>query len=359
MKKLLLLSLFLILAITIIAIVVSGGTSVSAGPSHALWWPVQSVDTMKYSRDTALAEINNPAFDSVIDTQVKAIAGTGATHVSIATPYDEQFIPILTRWVMAARKYHLNVWFRGNFSGWEGWFGYAKITRDQHLQMTVAFIKNHPDLFADGDIFTPCPECENGGPGDPRQTGDVAGFRQFMITEYQAAQKAFNDQHLQVASNYASMNGDVVRLIMNRTTTIAMGGLVVVDDYVSSPDKLVTDIKQIADISGGQVVLGEFGAPIPDINGSLTDQEQAAWLDQALNLLSAAPQISGLNYWTGVGSSTAIWNDDGSPKPAVNVLTHYFKPDQFTGFIKNSLDEPLPSARIFYHQRAYSADADR
>jgi hypothetical protein len=329
-----------------------------ASSSHATWWPVQSIDTMKYSRDTAREKLADPGFDTVIDSQIKNIAATGATHVSIATPYDEEFIPFLKRWVMSARKYNLKVWFRGNFSGWEGWFDYPKITQSDHLQKTENFIKTHKDIFIDGDIFTPCPECENGGPGDPRKTGDVQGFRKFMTEEYQLTQNAFNQIHLQVASNYASMNGDVAKLIMDKQTTISMGGLIVIDHYVATPEKMVSDIKEIANDSGGQVVLGEFGVPIPDIHGNLTDLEQSEWLERTLNLLSQTAQVSGLNYWVNVGGSTELWTNNGFPKKSVEVLTRYFKPDQFTGFVKNSLGQPISGARIFYHQRYYSTDLE-
>lgn len=342
----------------VVFVIIFHPAPVFAVSTHATWWPIQSIDTMKYSRDTAREKLNNSAFDSVIDSQIRNIAATGATHVSISTPYDEEFAPFMHRWVALARKNNLKVWFRGNFSGWEGWFDYPRISREDHLKKTVEFIKTYSDIFEDGDIFTPCPECENGGPGDPRQTGDLNGFRNFMTGEYQATQKAFNQIGIQVASNYASMNGDVARLVMDRPTTVSMGGLVVIDHYVSTPEKLVSDIVELANNSGGQIVLGEFGVPIPDLNGNMTDVEQADWLERALNQLSQTPQISGLNYWVNMGGSTHLWTDAGMPRKAVEVITHYFKPDQFTGFVVNSLSQPISGARIFYHQRYYSTDSD-
>ena len=36
----------------------------------------------------------------------------------------------------------------------------------------LAMIEKNPDLFQNGDIFTACPECENGGPGNPNHTGE-------------------------------------------------------------------------------------------------------------------------------------------------------------------------------------------
>lgn len=74
-------------------------------------WEVRSIDTVKYSRDLASEKLEDPSFDEVIDLQVKNIAQTGATHVAIGTPYDPKFLPFLRKWVSAARKNRLNVWF--------------------------------------------------------------------------------------------------------------------------------------------------------------------------------------------------------------------------------------------------------
>ena len=135
------------------------------------FFQVQSIDTMKYSRDTAREKLKDVKFDEVIDAQIKNIAATGATHVSLGTPYDEEFLPFLKRWVAAARKYGLKVWFRGNWSGWENWFDYPKFKDGKvHSEKTKKFILENSNLFEDGDVFTACPECENGGPGDPRIT---------------------------------------------------------------------------------------------------------------------------------------------------------------------------------------------
>src|SRR5260221_5347891 len=99
-------------------------------------WQVRSIDTMKYSRDRSRQALDDLAFNKVIDKQISLIAKTGANYVAIDTPYDLEFLPILKRWVVVARRYHLHVWFRGNFSGWEGWFGYAKMSQHDHLKKT-------------------------------------------------------------------------------------------------------------------------------------------------------------------------------------------------------------------------------
>jgi hypothetical protein len=347
------LSLILVCLISLLVIFFPAHTSAQ---TSATWWPVQSIDTMKMSRDSARAHLNDVEFASQIDIQIKHIADVGATHVSIDTPYDEEFFPYLKTWVDTARRYNLKVWFRGNWAGWEGWFNYQRIGRDEHLQKTVNFINLHHDIFQSGDIFTACPECENGGPGDPRKNNDVVGHRQFLLTEYQAITTTFSKYHLQVAANYVSANADVARLVMDKDTTTALGGIVVIDHYVATPKQLSTDIKDIADQTGGKIVLGEFGAPIPDINGNMTGDSQAEWIDEALSELTELPQLVGVNYWVNTGGSTEIWNEKNQPLPAVAVIAKYFHPEVYSGWVKNTLGIPLGNATVIYRNHTYNTD---
>lgn len=310
------------------------------------WWSVQSIDTMKYSRDPSREKLGDPSYDKVIDDQITKIAATGATHVAIATPYDDEFIPMLRRWVASARSHGLHVWFRGNFSGWEKWFNYPSISRDEYKAKTEAFIRVHADLFADGDIFSPCPECENGGPGDPRRVGDVVGYRAFLKSLYDISTKGFIEIGKKVESGYFSMNGDVARLVMDPETTKALGGKVVIDHYVASPAKLRDDLVDFAKRSGGKIVLGEFGAPIPDIHGKMSEAEQAKWIDEALAAISTVPEVIGVNYWTNTGGSTQLWDESGHERLAVGVLTKYYTPRTAIGVITDELDRPIAHASV-------------
>lgn len=288
-------------------------------------WRIRSIDTMKFSRDLARIDKNNFSFDKTIDLQIKAIADTGANYVAIGTPYDVEFTPFLLRWVKTARKYGLHVWFRGNFSGWEGWFGYSEISRSEHQQMLKTFILENENLFEDGDIFTSCTECENGGPGDPRQTGDVSGHRQFLIDEYIIGKEAFNVIGKQVSTNYFPMNADVASIIMDSSTTEIFGGIITIDHYVASTQDFDNTIRDLVNSSGGRIVIGELGAPIIDVHGTMTEDEQAKWISDLLTILQKNPDIIGINYWTSFGGSTEIWKKDGSPTQAVNVITNFFK----------------------------------
>ena len=287
-------------------------------------WNLRAIDTVKYSRDIAREKLSDPTFYEEIDLQMKNIAETGASHVAIGTPYDAEFLPFLRQWVNSARKYRLNVMFRGNLSGWEGWFDYKGITREQHIAGIESFIVNNQDLFQDGDIFSSCTECENGGPGDPRMNGDVKGHREFLIKEYNMMKSTFKKINKDVDANYFSMNGDVARLVMDKETTKALDGLIVIDHYVDSVKKLDEDISEIAEDSGGKVVLGEWGAPIPDINGKMTEAEQALWVADAFKTLEKNNDLVGINYWTHMGSSTQMWNDDNSARDVVEIVKIYF-----------------------------------
>lgn len=311
------------------------------------YWEFQSIDTMKYSRDLAKEKLLDANFDDEIDAQIKSIASTGATHVSIATPYDEEFLSFLRRWVRSARKYNLKVWFRGNWSGWEGWFGYEKnMSFDSHINKSVAFIKAHPDIFENGDYFTPCPECENGAAGDPRQTGKVNEYRAFLIDETAKTKDAFDSVGKNVATNLLSMNKDVASLIMDKETAQAVGGVITIDHYVPNPDQLNKDIDQLSQKTGAKIILGEFGAPIPDLTGALDEDAQARWLDQAFQGLIRSDKLIGLSYWTNKDGSTLLWNKDNSPRKSVSVVTKYFKPRQIFGFVKNDLGMSLDNVEI-------------
>ncbi len=348
--------IFIVIAVFILLkLLFSFGKSESENKRVTLW-EFQSIDTMKYSRDVAQEKLNDLTYDEIIKQQVEDIAATGATHIGIATPYDEEFYPFLKRWVNEARRNNLNVWFRGNWSGWEKWFEYEKIDRKKHIEKTRNFILNNPGLFVDGDVFSACPECENGGPGDPRQNGDIEGHRKFLVDEYKVTKNAFQAIGKDVDSNYNSMNGDVARIIMDSATTHALDGIVTIDHYVSSPEKLADDIKSISKSSGGKIVLGEFGVPIPDINGKMSEQEQSDWINKALLKLSEMPEVVGISYWVNTGSSTALWSEDGAERKAVEILRSAFKAPIARVIVKDSSGSIVKNANLNLNGRHYVSD---
>lgn len=293
-------------------------------------WEFRSVDTVKYSRDVAGQMLDKPEFDSVIEQQTADIAALGATHIALGAPYDQKYAPFLARWVKAARENNLKVWFRGNFSGWENWFGFKRIDREEHKKLLREFIINNPYLFEDGDIFTSCPECENGGPGDPRLNGDSEGHKKFLIEEYKISNESFGKIGKKVNSGFYSMNYDVAKLIMDKETTQALGNVVVIDHYIKNAAEVAKDGKEIAEMSGGKVILGEFGAPIPDIHGDMTEAEQSKWIETVLAEAAKTDEIIGVNYWVNVGGSTGLWNDDGTRRKAADTIRAFYTTTKLT-----------------------------
>jgi hypothetical protein len=321
-------SFFLVLSLILFSILGIYLFIQSYGPSTSKTktpdkWQIRSIDTMKNSRDLARLKLDDRGYDREIDSQISKIALTGANYVAIGTPYDEEFIPYLRRWVQAARRHGLNVWFRGNFAGWEGWFDYPKIDKPTHTQKTKQFIENNPYLFENGDIFTSCPECENGLKlqHDPKS---ISEHRTFLIEQYNVSKQAFESIGKNVKTGYFSMNGDLARAVMDQETTRAVGGVVVVDHYVKSPKQLANDIQDFANRSKAKVMLGEFGAPIPDIHGKMTENEQNEWISEALMQIADIPDLIGLNYWVNTGGTTALWTETGREKPVVKTLRDYY-----------------------------------
>ncbi len=328
-----------------------------SGESTGRFWDIQSIDTMKFSRDRSREFLDNiPSAKEKIEQQISVITDTGATHVAIATPYDTEFLPVLQLWVQTARNHGLKIWFRGNWSGWESWFEYPPMGREEHLVKTQAFIQENSELFQDGDIFTACPECENGGPGDPRSETDISGFRSFLITEHTMLESEFEKMGKKINVNFNSMNEDVAQLIMDTETTQKLGNIVAIDHYVSSAFQISSDSSQLAMVSGGKIVLSEFGSPIPDIHGNQSEPEQAEWLENALESIVSNTDIIALNYWTSFDGSTALWKNDGTEKLATNVLKKYYKPKTISGKIVDTKKKPLQLAEVVSKYRTVLTD---
>lgn len=312
----------------------------------AQFWNIQSIDTMKYSRDPS----RDPNIYNIIPFLVKNVADLHATHIAIATPYDEEFYPVLKAWVDESRKYGLKIWFRGNFSEWEGWFGYTKFTDiNEHTRLTKAFILKHTDLFQNNDIFTPVPEAENGGMGDPRGSDEkTKQFNEFLVSSYQNCIESFRHIHKTVACGYFSMNGDIAKSVLTPETVRKTGQIVVIDHYVNTPEKMSADIEYLSNkFSVAKIVLGEYGAPIPDINGDMSETEQANFINSLLKVfVMERDKITGINYWDISGGSTALFNDDGSPRKASQVVKNFYDPPMIKGVVKDELGEVISGVTV-------------
>lgn len=318
-------------------------------------WPVQSIDTMKQSRDLVREFTADPLSDTHIEHAMREIASSGATYVTISTPYDAGFVPLLTRWVDAARRHNLSVWFRGNLAGWEVWFNYPKINRAEHIAKTKQFIEQNPYLFKDGDFFDPCPECENGHLGDPRFNGDAKGHQSFLKELHDTSARSFQVIDKEITIVF-SMNGDVARLLMNPDATSDIGGMVTIDHYVKNCEALASDVTVFSKNADAPVALGEFGVPVPDIHGAMNSEEQALYLDECLDILSRNTDLVAINYWVYSGGSTALWNSAGEALPAAEILKKYYSPENVYGVVIDERGVPIQNALVTTSYRSVPTD---
>lgn len=304
-------------------------------------WQVQSIDTMKVSRDEARAQLNNPGFDSKIESELHEIKDLGANYVAVDTPYDDEFLPYLTRWVQLARKTGLRVWFRGNWSNWEGWFDYPKnMTSENHLAVTAKFVEAHSDLFEDGDIFDPCPECENAGYWT-QPNGDGA-YKSFLLRQQSVLDNSFSKIKKNVYTNVFSIIGGRAKEMMDQKTLNTLGNLVTIDHYVKDPSLMADYISFFNNNFHSKVLVGEFGAPVPDINGAMDENQQALFVgDVFKQLYKNKPGVFGVNYNVLTVGTTAILNADGTPRQVAEVIKNYYIPGTVNGIVTNTLGDKL------------------
>ncbi len=304
---------------------------------------------MKVSRDRAKEKMPQELQKAIIAESVNTISSLGANCIALGTPYNDEFLPYLTLWVSEARKNHLHVWFRGNWAEWEGWFGYPKnLTTTEHIKRTKEFIQKNPQLFEDGDIFTPAPEAENGGPFDPVDSHTkTLLMRQFLIAQHIESAKTFESIGKRVTTNWLSMSGGVAKATLNHETIYQLNNAVTLDHYVATPKEMAEYIAYFSDRYNAGVVLGEFGAPIPDLNGSMTEKEQAAFVDVLLKVLyEQGNVIKGVNYWTLSESSSALLSKEGDEKEVAAILKKYYLPSVVSGKGKDLTGKPIRNLSI-------------
>lgn len=307
-------------------------------------WSIKSIDTMKTSRDRAKWGIQSVNYKQ----ELLRIKESGANYVTVDTPYDEEFYPYLKSWADEAHRIGLKVWFRGNWSGWEGWNNYPKtISRVQHITKTANFIKKHQEVFRDGDSFTACPECEYGGPGNPLETGDIEGFRKFIIDEYISVRAEFDKVNKEVNVGWISMNPDVAKAIYTKEMLNMTGGVITLDYFVKDVKELQAGLDYFQEkFPDVKILIGEFGAPIKDINGQMSEDTQAVFINQILKYLTSRKDILGVNYWVSTGGETELFNQDLVFKKVANIIKNYYDPLRMQITVEDVFGTPLDHIAI-------------
>ncbi|MBI1862873.1 carboxypeptidase regulatory-like domain-containing protein [Candidatus Microgenomates bacterium] len=92
----------------------------------------------------------------------------------------------------------------------------------------------------------------------------------------------------------------------------------------------------------------EYGAPIPDIHGNLTEDQQNELIRRNLMaLVEIRDIVGGINYWTAFGGSTEIFNGaDKSPRKAAKTLESYYNPLMISGNIQDEFGGAISGATV-------------
>jgi hypothetical protein len=173
----------------------------------AFWFPgktfeVRSVDAMAWTQDRVMPEVQ-PS-DQFIEEFVDLAHGLSVTHIALSVPYDDPpgtqegtSLSFLQRWILAIRNRDLKVWFRMSPVAYKNFYDAGYDFRPEaHQETIVRFIQDNPDLFREGDIFTPIPEPQAGHVWGVNCDGDcmfqgVNELAQWMNDTKAATEQAF------------------------------------------------------------------------------------------------------------------------------------------------------------------------
>ncbi|MBV9101582.1 MAG: hypothetical protein JO198_11145 [Candidatus Dormibacteraeota bacterium] len=270
-------------------------------------------------------------FSSDASSIVAADRATHATYATYDGPYDPSAagytscvpgplapIDFERTWVNAIHAAGLHAWFRQTWNTWKGLYGERVLTystspqipyetsggvnavlsgvdSNSYLARTYRFIIGHPELFANGDIFTPQSEPDGAGIGCSKcQFPSTSEYNRFLRDSMAVDRMAFADLGRNVTVGMWGVS--CTQLILD-STTVSQMGVVSTDCYMRSAAQLASALAGIHATYGVPVAVGEWG--------DIWDQAQQPALNNELNavmsVLSSAPYVVGVNYWQAIG----------------------------------------------------------
>lgn len=292
---------------------------------------VLSIESMNQTKDRVC---NQPTETFVLEW-VQLAKEAGATHVTIATPYDSpacgDALAYAKRWADAIHDAGLHVWWRQMFLEFEGIYDASMIPdcegsgreecRD-YVAMMVAEIWDREDLYHDGDVFSATAE-----PGAGRIRGiscfadvcmfestsgswnAIPEFNEYLVRSMQAAEDVFADLGKDVSVNAGGLDlfvavgfdnpdwgcGD----ILYPTTVRSMGGFVM--DHYFDPERssmveameAVAACYPVSEYPELVFGIGEWG---PIMGGATSEQIERFFVD-----IDGADERFGkmINIWQG------------------------------------------------------------
>lgn len=311
-------------------------------------WEIESVDTMKWSKDTMRGQKTSAQIEALIAKD----AELGVNYICVDCPYDsyDEYSPVIVdgykqKFINAIRSHGVGVWHRQHFNAWEGDYDFPKITprttpsialgnsiedvlagtdTTSWLALHYQYIIDHPTEFAAGDIFTPLCEIENGGiaGGTNDQFSNHQEMWEFMRNLHTLSWEAFKAIGLE-NKILIGLWGNSGYTALNRLDefTVDCMGILSIDHYIFDPVQMNTDLDLTIDYYQVPVVIGEWG------NTEEADEElnAANVIDIGNVFISKGSDIVGSNYWCDIGGSyESLLYDNITPKPNYYALQSLF-----------------------------------
>ncbi len=295
---------------------------------------VQSIDAMKDTKDAICGPRPTDWINKWLDKAVEL----GAGYVAISTPYENpscgDALAYTKTWVQAIRAHGLHVWHRHMPLSFEGIYSTPKTTGNNYLDLISNYIKNNPDIFENGDIFTPIPEPQNGGiqnvtycANNVCQFQSPAAFNQWLRDAMTTAKSASQAIGKDMKIGYFGFDGFVAWGDKNpdwhgilEDSTVAQMGNITIDHYPETVgetmDQALTTLQTKYPTT--PIVIGEYGT----VNGTNVDQEVQDTMTAAKN-----HKVVGFNYWQfgPSGSGEQLINNDFSNRSDFSIVQSFYK----------------------------------
>lgn len=258
--------------------------------------------------------------------------------VALAVPYDN--LTKYTNYVADARTKGFKIWHRSHWNRWQGDNGTsADMTAQEYLDDTYDFIVDNSTLFADGDLFTTCVECNNAdgvNTTDPfRTTGsfDFTKYNRFCRDQVTYANAAFTAIGKSVRTNLLSFSLSLLDLsgqsldsgdsgngsgFDNADMVSYFDSIITIDHYLSSTYRTgstyatpyESDLNKIKlAFPSCRIMIGEWGFHTESAG---SDGEQYGVYDAVSKVIRNRTDVVGLNYWNHLGQTqSSIWTDSG------------------------------------------------
>jgi hypothetical protein len=213
------------------------------------------------------------------------------------------------------------------------------------LTKATRLITTHPELFKDGDIFDACPECENGGfwP-QPRKDAD---YNLFIQKKQDILHAAFLSIHRSINSHFPSIIGGRSKDVLNQATYDSLIDVTAIDHYVKDPQNYSDYIQYFWNNFHTRTVFSEVGAPIPDLHGNMTEDQQADFMQQVFSqMYKNREHVIGVNYWVYNNGTTGLASPTNQWRKVATVLANFFQSANLNGTVTNNIGEKLANASI-------------